>query len=58
MAVRRVPADYRTIQEAVAASGPGDTVRVTGGVYTGTVTIGPGRDGLAVIGSGPDNVIL
>lgn len=58
MAVIRVPADYRTIQEAVNAARPGDTVRVAGGVYAEAVTIREGRDRLAIIGSGPDNVIL
>ena len=58
MTVRHVPAQYRSIQAAVQASGPGDTIRVAGGVYAGPVTIGPGRDRLAIIGSGAENVII
>ncbi|MBP2017428.1 nitrous oxidase accessory protein NosD [Symbiobacterium terraclitae] len=58
MAVIRVPADYRTIQEAVNAARPGDTVRVAGGVYAEAVTIREGRDRLAIIGPGAGDAIL
>lgn len=58
MTVRHVPAQFRTIQAAVEESGPGDTIRVAGGIYAGPVTIGPGRDRLAIIGSGAENVII
>jgi len=56
--VRRVPAEFTSIQAAVEASGPGDTIRVAGGIYGESVTIGPDKDGLAIIGSGRENVIL
>ena len=58
MAVRRVPAEFRTIQAAVEASAPGDTIRVAGGVYAECVTIGEGKDRLAILGAGADSVIL
>ena len=58
MTVRRVPAEYRTIQAAVEDSGPGDTVRVAGGVYQEAVVVGPGKEGLAIIGSGPGDAVL
>ncbi len=47
MTVRRVPADFDSIQAAVEESRPGDTVRVAGGIYEESVVIGPGKDGLA-----------
>jgi|GEM_PF-1196801 len=58
MAVIRVPADFQTIQDAVDASRPGDTIRVAGGIFTAPVTIGDEKDRLAIIGSGAANVIL
>ncbi|MBX3373940.1 MAG: hypothetical protein KF817_08895 [Phycisphaeraceae bacterium] len=33
--VRHVPADYATIQQAISAAVPGDTVLIAPGVYTG-----------------------
>jgi len=38
---RRVPYDYSTIQAAVDAADPGDTIEVYGGIYQETVTIRP-----------------
>ena len=58
MAVLRVPADFRTIGEAVQRANPGDTIRVAGGVFAEPVSIGTGKDRLAIIGSGPGNAIL
>ena len=39
-------AAYTTIQSAVTAAGPGDTVKVCPGTYPEQVTIGPGKNGL------------
>lgn len=58
MAVRHVPAEFTSIQDAVNQSAPGDTIRVAGGVYGESVTIPVDRDRLAIIGSGQENVIL
>ena len=37
--VRRVPEDYPTIQQAVDAAGPGDTIEVSAGVYYENVLV-------------------
>lgn len=51
----RVPSDYRTIQAAVNASRPGDTILVGPGIYNETVTVGKS---LSLIGSGSSNTII
>jgi len=56
--VRRVPAEFESIQAAVNASGPGDTIQVAGGIYAESVTIGEGKDRLSIIGPGAGNAIL
>jgi len=52
MAVLRVPADHTSVQAAVDAARPGDTIRIAGGIYEETVFIGPDKDRLTLIGSG------
>jgi nitrous oxidase accessory protein NosD len=44
-------AAYTTIQSAVNAAGPGDTINVCRGTYNESVTIGPGKDGLSLVSS-------
>lgn len=50
-----VPADYPTIQAAVAAAHPGDTVKVAPGTFTEFVKLAPG---VCLLGSGADQTIL
>ncbi|MBM3321772.1 MAG: right-handed parallel beta-helix repeat-containing protein [Candidatus Eisenbacteria bacterium] len=49
-AVQRVPGDHPTIQAAVDAAAPGDTVWIAPGSYTENVSI-KFKDGLALIGA-------
>jgi parallel beta-helix repeat protein len=42
--------DYATIQSAVTAAGPGDTINVAAGTYNENVVIPTGKDGLQIIG--------
>jgi hypothetical protein len=44
-------AGYQTIQAAVTAAGPGDTINVCRGTYPENVVIGAGKDGLSLISS-------
>lgn len=46
------------IQAAVNAAAPGDTIVVKDGVYRESVTIGPGKDRLRILGAGPGVSIL
>lgn len=50
-----VPHDYPTIQAAVDAADPGDTVRVAAGTYTESVIM---RAGVCLLGSGAKRTIL
>ena len=51
--------DFLTIQPAVDAAGPGDSVLVRAGLYRGRVNISPEKDGLHLIGDGaPGSVIV
>ena len=43
--------EYGSIQAAVNASGPGDTIRVRSGIYAENVTIPAGKDGLTLRGA-------
>ncbi len=47
-----VPDDHPTIQLAIDAAGPGDTIEVDGGTYFETVVIPSGKDGLRIEGKG------
>lgn len=47
-----------SIQMAVNAAEPGDTVLVRGGVYHESLAIPAGKDRLRVIGAGPDATVL
>jgi parallel beta-helix repeat protein len=58
MTVRIVPTQFPTITAAVAASAPGDTVRIRRVTLTESVTIGPGKDRLTIIGEGPGKTII
>jgi len=51
----QVPGDYPTIQAAVDAAGPGDTVKVAAGTYTESVQM---RPGVCLLGSGARRTIL
>jgi hypothetical protein len=44
-------AAYTTIQSAVDAAGPGDTINVCRGTYTEAVSIGAGKDNLSLVSS-------
>jgi hypothetical protein len=50
-----VPRDHATIQGAVDAASPGDTVKVAAGTYTESVVL---RDGVCLLGSGARRTIL
>lgn len=50
-----VPQDYPTIQQAVNAASPGDTIIVSAGIYSGNITIGKS---LALIGASAASVIV
>jgi len=54
--VIRVPQQYPTIQEAVDAANPGDTIRVASGQYTETVNIY--KNGLKLIGEGKTATVV
>jgi len=51
-----VPDDYPTIQEAVNAASPGDTIEVAPGVYYENILVT--KDGLTLLGSGADVTII
>lgn len=50
-----VPGDYETIQTAIDAARPGDTVRVGPGVFTEFLQLAPN---VALVGAGPSETIL
>jgi len=45
------PPNYHTIQAAVDAAGPGDTINVAAGTYNEGVSIPSGKDGLEIAGT-------
>jgi hypothetical protein len=51
-------AAYTSIQAAVAASGPGDRVKVCPGVYPEQVTISSGQDGLVLFSQVPRAAVI
>jgi hypothetical protein len=50
-----VPGDYATIQAAVDAASPGDTVKVAAGTYHEAIVM---RPGVCLIGAGADRTVL
>jgi predicted outer membrane repeat protein len=50
-AIIKVPQDFKTIQEAINAAKPGDTVQVAAGTYHENVKM---KDGVNLIGAGAD----
>ena len=50
------PGAYKTITEALAVAGDGDTIYVHDGTYLENVTIPPGKNGLQLIGTGGSDV--
>jgi hypothetical protein len=51
-------ATFTTIQAAVMASGPGDTIKVCPGTYNEQVRIGPGHDGLRLFSLVPLQAVI
>ncbi len=51
----RVPSEYATIQAAVDAALPGETVKVAGGTYTESIRM---RPGVCLLGSGAKHTVL
>lgn len=49
---------FPTIQSAVNASGPGDTINVNNGVYFENVVVPPGKNGLRIIGASQTRTIV
>jgi Right handed beta helix region len=49
---------HTTIQAAVDAAAPGDTIQIDPGVYFENVQVPAGRDGLRIVGSGPRSTIV
>jgi hypothetical protein len=53
LTVRVVPEQFATINAAIAASAPGDTIRILTGTFNESVTIPAGKDRLTIIGVWP-----
>ena len=53
MAVHIVPTQFASINDAIAASAPGDTIKILAGTFNESVTIPAGKDRLTIVGVWP-----
>ncbi len=53
----QVPQEYPTIQAALNAAAPGDTVQVAAGIYTENI-IWPDTNGIRLVGAGRDDTVI
>ncbi len=56
--VLNISADFASIQDAIAAAQPGDTLVMTAGSFAPTGTITLDKDGLVLRGAGPDETTI
>ncbi len=53
-----VPADYARIEDAIAASSPGDTILLAPGTYLGDVAVPEGKGGITIRGVDRNTVVF